>query len=130
MTTPTSIAQRYIRAVQTGDQAALAELLSAQIVWHQPGANRFSGLHVGLPAVLGMIGGMMEVSRGSFAITQAKRFMANGDWIAVELTFEARREGAHLLQDGIDLLRIEAGRIVEARLFSSDLAEEDRFWGH
>ena len=123
------IAKRYIHAVQTGDQAALASLFAPDIVWHQPGRNRFSGTHRGLPAVVNLIGSMMEVSGGTFAITRADRFMANGDWVAVEIEFTGQRDGLKLAQPGIDLLRIEKGRIVEARLFSSDQDAEDAFWG-
>jgi uncharacterized protein len=129
MTTSIEIAQKYIQAVQSGDQAALGALLSPDIVWHQPGRNRFSGTHQGVQAVGAMIGAMMEVSRGTFAITRASRFMGNGPWVTVELEFEGQRDGLRMSQQGIDLLRIEAGRIVEARLFSSDPEQEDAFWG-
>ena len=37
--------------------------------------------------------------------------------------------GVELKQLGVDLLRIENGKIVEVRLFSSDSAQEDAFWG-
>jgi hypothetical protein len=107
----------------------LVRLIAPDIVWHQPGRNRFSGTHRGLPAVVQMIGGMMEVSGGTFAITRAVRFMVNGDWVTVEIEFAAQRDGMMLAQPGIDLLRIENGRIVEARLFSSDQDAEDAFWG-
>jgi hypothetical protein len=55
--------------------------------------------------------------------------MVNGDWVTVEIEFAAQRDGMMLAQPGIDLLRIENGRIVEARLFSSDQDAEDAFWG-
>jgi ketosteroid isomerase-like protein len=129
MSTPIEIAQKYIHAVQSGDQAALGALLAPDIVWHQPGNNRFSGTHQGVQAVGGMIGAMMEVSKGTFAITRANRFMGNGPWVTVEIEFEGQRDGLRMSQQGIDLLRIEEGRIVEARLFSSDPAQEDAFWG-
>ncbi len=123
------IAKNYIHAVQTGDQAALGSLLAPNIVWHQPGQNRFSGTHRGLPSVVNMIGGMMEASGGTFAITRTVRFMANGDWVAVELEFAGQRDGIELAQPGIDLFRIENEQIVEVRLFSSDQDAEDAFWG-
>lgn len=123
------IAKNYIRAAQTGDQALLASLLSPDIVWHQPGKNRFSGTHRGLPALGAMLGGMMEVSGGTFTISRADRFMENGNWVAIHLEFQAQRDGARLAQSGVDLLRIEDGKIVEVRLFSSDQDEEDAFWG-
>lgn len=122
-------AKAYIRAVQQNDQAALGRLLAPDIVWHQPGKNRFSGTRRGIGSVVEMIGGMMASSSGTFAITRAHRFMANDDWVAVELEFEARRDGMRMAQPGIDLLRIVNGQVVEARLFSSDQAQEDSFWG-
>ena len=122
------IARAYVTAVQQGDQAALGELLSPGIIWHQPGNNRFSGTHTGIAAVGGLLGRMMEVSKGSFAITAANRFMANGDLVAMEIEFSGERDGVTLSQPGIDLLRFSEGRIVEVWLFSSDPAEEDSFW--
>jgi uncharacterized protein len=126
---PIATAQSYIQAVQNGDQAALAGLIAPNVVWHQPGRNRFSGTHQGISAVVGMIGAMMEASQGSFRITRATRFMENGGWVTVELEFSAERAGLSMSQQGIDLLRIEGGQVIEARLFSSDQDEEDAFWG-
>lgn len=124
------IAKSYIRAAQTGDQPLLAKLISPDVVWHQPGKNRFSGTHHGLAAVGAMLGGMMEVSRGTFTISRAEHFMESGCWVAISLEFQAERDGARLSQAGVDLLRIENGKIVEARLFSSNQEQEDAFWGY
>lgn len=126
---PIDIAKNYIRAAQTGDQALLASLISPDVLWHQPGKNRFSGIHRGLPVVGAMLGGMMEVSGGTFTISRANHFMENGNWVAIHLEFQAQRDGAQLAQSGVDLLRIEDGKIVEVRLFSSDQEQEDAFWG-
>jgi ketosteroid isomerase-like protein len=123
------IAKQYIHAAQTGDQAVLAKIISPNVLWHQPGNNRFSGTHRGIAGVVGMLGGMMEVSHGSFTISRATHFMENGEWVAVQLEFTAERPGMKLAQPGVDLLRIEHGQIVEVRLFSSDQAGEDAFWG-
>ena len=114
--TPIEIAQTYIRAVQTGDQAALAGLFAPDVVWHQPGKNRFSGTRRGLPAVVEMLGGMMDVSRGTFRIERASRYMENGGWVTIELEFVAERSGVNMAQPGIDLLKIDNGKIVEVRL--------------
>ena len=122
-------AKHYIHAVQTGDQAALGRLIAPDVVWHQPGSNRFSGPRRGVSEVVEMIGGMMAASGGSFRIERANRYMANGSWVTIEIEFAAEREGMTMAQAGIDLLRIEHGQIVEARLFSSDQLQEDRFWG-
>jgi ketosteroid isomerase-like protein len=123
------IAKSYIKAVQTGDQAALGALISPLVVWHQPGNNQFSGTKNGIAEFGAMFGAMMAVSGGSFAITQAHRYLSNGDLVAIEIEFAGQRDGATLDQAGIDLLRIADGKIVEVWLFSSDPAQEDAFWG-
>ena len=64
-----------------------------------------------------------------FAITRADHYMANGDWVAITLEFGGEANGIKLKQAGVDLIRIEGGKIVEVRLFSSDQAQEDAFWG-
>lgn len=126
---PIDVAKAYIKAVQSGDQTALGNLLSPRIVWHQPGNNQFSGVKNGIAEVGAMLSGMMEVSGGTFAITHAHRYSANGDLVAIDIEFAGKREGASLSQPGIDLLRVQDGTIVEVWLFSSDHEEEDRFWG-
>ena len=124
------IAKTYIQAAQTGDQAALASVISPDVVWHQPGNNQFSGTHRGMAAVGQMLGQMMAVSKGTFALTDADHFMVNGDCVAITLKFAGERDGITLQQAGVDLLRIADGKIVEVRLFSSDPAQEDAFWGN
>lgn len=123
------IAKAYIKAAQTGDQATLASIISPDVVWHQPGSNRFSGTHHGMAAVGPMLGGMMEVSNGTFTINKADHFMANGDWVAITIEFSGEANGNELRQPGVDLIRIDNGKIVEVRLFSSNQAAEDAFWG-
>jgi hypothetical protein len=123
------IAKKYIQAVQTGDQATLGGLISPDVTWHQPGNNQFSGTHQSMAAVGPMLGKMMEVSKGTFAITRADHYMANGGWVAITIEFAGEANGIQLKQPGVDLIRIESGKIVEVRLFSSDQAQEDAFWG-
>ncbi|WP_328835398.1 nuclear transport factor 2 family protein [Streptomyces europaeiscabiei] len=122
-------ARTYFQAVQTGDMAALGELLDADIVWHQPGANQFSGVHKGQAAVFQMLGSMMETSQGTFAIDKIHTLMGNGDLVAATIHFTGRHGDASMSMDGVDVLRIENGRITEMWLFSADPAAEDAFWG-
>jgi ketosteroid isomerase-like protein len=124
------LAKTYIKAVQTGDQTTLGSIISPDVIWHQPGNNQFSGTHRGMAEVGAMLGRMMAISQGTFAITRANSYMANGDWVAIALEFAGEANGNTLKQPGVDLIRIDGGKIVEVRLFSSDPAQEDAFWGH
>ncbi|MGI5430310.1 nuclear transport factor 2 family protein [Streptomyces sp. CA-179760] len=123
------IARAYFQAVQTGDMATLGDLLDEAIVWHQPGANRFSGEHKGQGAVFQMLGGMMEASQGTFAIDKIHSLMGNGDLVAATIHFTGRRGDTSMAMDGVDLLRLQNGKITEMWLFSGDQNAEDAFWG-
>ncbi|WP_232667478.1 nuclear transport factor 2 family protein [Pseudonocardia sp. TRM90224] len=128
-TTPLEVVRRYFDALAAKDFATVAGMLADDIVWHQPGANRFSGTHHGSAAVGEMIGGMMTVSEGTFELATIGAPMVNGALVGVPVHFTGKREGAAMAQDGIDLLRIEGDRIAEVWLFSSDPRSEDAFWG-
>jgi ketosteroid isomerase-like protein len=124
------IAQTYIKAIQAGDQATLRAIISPDVIWYQPGNNQFSGTHQGMAAVGPMLAKMMEVSKGTFAITRADHYMANGELVAITVEFAGEANGIKLRQPGVDLVRIEHGKIVAVRLFSSDQQQEDLFWGN
>ena len=55
--------------------------------------------------------------------------MAQGDLVSTPLHFCAEKSGASMAMSGIDVLRIENGRIREVWLFSEDQDAEDAFWG-
>ena len=43
--------------------------------------------------------------------------------------FKAKRDGAAISMDGVDVFRVEGDRIAEVWLFSADQPAEDSFWG-
>ena len=126
---PAAVATRYFDALASGDVPAAMALLSPEIVWHQPGANRFSGDHHGLEGVGALLGRMMEASAGTFQLAVTGPAMINGDMVAVPVRFSGQREGVAMDMTGIDLLTIADGAIAAVHLFSEDGAAEDRFWG-
>jgi uncharacterized protein len=123
------IVRAYFQAIQSGDMATLGKLVDEKVVWHQPGSNQFSGERAGRNAVFEMIGGMMQHSAGTFAIDKVHSIMGNGEMVAASIQFSARRDGKSMSMEGVDVLRIKDGAIVEAWLFSSNQAAEDDFWG-
>ena len=127
--TPAAAAATYFDALGRGDVPTAMAQLSDAVVWHQPGANRFSGDHVGAEGVGALLGGMMEASQGSFQLMVTGPAMVNGDLVAVPVRFSGRGDGASMDMTGVDLLTIRDGKIVEVHLFSEDGAAEDEFWG-
>ncbi|MFY9714010.1 MAG: nuclear transport factor 2 family protein [Microbacterium sp.] len=128
-TTPAAVAQTYFDALGRGDIPAVMAQFSEDVVWHQPGDNQFSGDHEGLGGVGALLGGMMEASQGSFALTVTGPAMANGDMVVVPIRFSGSRADASMDMSGVDLLTVREGKIVAVHLFSEDAASEDAFWG-
>lgn len=131
--TPAAVAATYFDALGRGDVPTALAQLSDAVVWHQPGANRFSGDHVGAAGVGALLGGMMEASQGSFQLAVTGPAMVNGELVAVPIRFSGRRDAGadagSMDMAGVDLLTIRDGKIVEVHLFSEDGAAEDEFWG-
>jgi uncharacterized protein len=130
MSDAVAVVQQYFDALAAKDFATVAGFFADDIVWHQPGGNRFSGVQRGAGAVNAMIGGMMEISQGTFELALLAPPMLNGDdLVAANIHFTATRDDLKLGQDGVDLLKVADGKIVEVWLFSADQPAEDEFWG-
>lgn len=126
---PAAVATTYFDALGRGDMATVMAQFSDTVVWHQPGANQFSGEHTGTDGVGALLGAMMQVSQGSFALVVTGPAMVNGELVAIPVRFSGNREGAAMDMAGIDLLTVRDGKIAEVHLFSEDGAGEDAFWG-
>lgn len=129
MTSPLAVITRYFDALESGDFATVAATFADDIVWHQPGDNQFSGVHKGGAAVGELLGGMMTVSEGTFALKRNAPLMVNGSIVAAPVGWTAKRSGAEMDVVGVDLLRVADGKVAEVWLFTADPAEEDAFWG-
>lgn len=127
--TPAGVSAAYFGALAQGDVPTAMRLLSPSVVWHQPGANRFSGDHTGIDGVGALLGGMMAASDGTFRLTVDGPAMVNGEMVAVPVRFAGQLPAASMDMAGVDLLTVRDGAIVEVHLFSEDGAAEDAFWG-
>ncbi|MDL5199238.1 nuclear transport factor 2 family protein [Streptomyces sp. ALI-76-A] len=127
--TTLTVARRYADAVSAKDFAAVAGMFAEDIVWHQPGDNAVSGTYRGMAAVNGMLGAQMAATQGTFELRLTGDPMVNGALAAMPVRFSARRDGAEMAMDGVDLLRVEGDKIMEVWLFSADQHAEDAFWG-
>jgi uncharacterized protein len=127
--TPAEVAATYFDALGRGDVPTALAQLSDTVVWHQPGANQFSGDHVGAEGVGALLAGMMAASQGSFQLAVAGPAMVNGELVAVPVRFTGRRDVVSMDMAGVDLLTIREGKIAEVHLFSEDGVAEDAFWG-
>lgn len=128
-TDPVAVVDRYFAAVAGNDMATMADLIGQDVTWHQPGANRFSGVYQGQGAVFGLIGAMVEATAGTFRLEVTAPSLVNGDLVAVPVRFTGTQGDAIMDLAGIDLHRVVDGRIADVWLFGDDQPAEDAFWG-
>jgi ketosteroid isomerase-like protein len=128
VSTATDVVRAYFDALQQGRLDSLGALFADDVRWHQPGQGTLSGVYTGKAAVFGLFEKFMQLSGGTFAIDRVKVIMANGDLVAAAIQFRARRGREQIAMDGVDVLRVRDGQIVEVWLFSADQSSEDAFW--
>lgn len=124
----TEVVQSYFDSLASGDLQKLGSLLSDDIIWHQPGKGQLSKTYRGKGEVFALFGKFMEISKGSFKIDHVESIMANGDLVTATLRFSAKNGKSEIAMNGVDLMKVENGKIKEVFLFSGDQKAEDAFW--
>ena len=123
-----AVARHYVDAMNAKDFGAMTGLFAEDVVWHQPGRNRHSGVHSGGAAVGRLIGAQMAFTNGTLEVSVTGATMVNGDLFVLPVHFTAERNGAELSMDGVDVLKVDGDKIVEVWLFSAIEPDEDAFW--
>ncbi|MCW3462024.1 nuclear transport factor 2 family protein [Chitinophaga nivalis] len=124
-----AVVNAFLTAVKAVNMEQLGALLHPDIIWEQPGHNRFAGTKKSIGEVFQMVGGMFAVSGNTMALTHTSTISVNGDQAAVVLHWTATRPGAVLDTDNVDVYTVNDGKIVAAKIYVSDPAQEDLFWG-
>jgi hypothetical protein len=124
----TKVVRQYFDYIASGNFDGVGKLLADDVIWHQPGKSGVAGVYRGTAAVFEHLGRFMTLSEGSFRIDKVDEIMGNGDLVAARIHFVAQRKDRTLAMNGVDLLRVDGGKIREVWLFSGDLAAEDAFW--
>ena len=124
----TETVKAYFESLGAGDFAKLGSLLADDIIWHQPGLGSLSKTYVGKKEVFALFGKFMDISQGSFKIDRVNSIMANGNLVTATLHFSAKKSGAEISMNGVDVMKVENAHIKEVFLFSENQSAEDAFW--
>lgn len=117
----------YTEALSRGDFDAVFETMSDHIVWHMGGESLLSGVIKGKQALGERLGEFAKRSNGTFRIST--NWAASNDcFVAASVVSLAERKEEKLNNPGIDLFRIENGKIQEVWTFGEQQEAEDRFW--
>ena len=123
------IVETYFQSLAKGDLNTLGSLFADDIVWHQPGNGKLSKTYIGKDQLFPLFGQFMEISQGSFKIDRVNSIMVNGSLVTATLNFSAQKpNGQKISMNGVDVMKVEDGKIKEVFLFSDDQEAEDQFW--
>lgn len=118
----------YNEALSNGDFELAFNYISNDIVWHMGGRGPLSGEVVG-KELLGMrFAEFSKRSNGTFKVVN-HWIASNGNLLAASVTSIAdNEEKGKLNSPGIDIYRIEKGKIQEVWTFAEKQSEEDEYW--
>ena len=113
-------------AFASGDLAALSELFAEDVQWHEGGRHHLSGEYLGMEAVFGLFGKLIEVTEGSLNL-ELHAVFADDDHAVALVTTRASRGGRSLTVNGAHVMHMRDGKVVE--LWDTSWGEEDRSFG-
>lgn len=117
----------YTEALSRGDFEAAFETMADTIVWHMGGESSLSGLIKGKQALGERLGEFAKRSNGTFRVMT--EWAASNDCFVVASVVSLAEKGNEKLNNpGIDLFKIEDGKIQEVWTFAQYQTVEDKFW--
>ncbi|WP_022818902.1 nuclear transport factor 2 family protein [Fusobacterium russii] len=118
----------YSDALSKGDFVTAFGTLSDNITWHMGGNNPLSGTIIGKNSLKECLIEFSKRSNGTFKVIT--NWFASNDCFVVAsvVSLAERNENDKLNMPGVDLFRIENGKIQEVWTFAENQSIEDKFW--
>lgn len=118
----------YSEALSKGDFELAFEYISDDIVWHMGGKGPLSGKVVGKELLGARFAEFSKRSNGTFKVVN-NWVASNGNLVAASVISMAEKDlKGKLNSPGIDIFRIEEGKIQEVWTFAEKQSEEDEYW--
>ncbi|WP_462133557.1 nuclear transport factor 2 family protein [Peptostreptococcus stomatis] len=117
----------YTEALSRGDFEAAFETMADTIVWHMGGESSLSGIIKGKQALGERLGEFAKRSNGTFRVI-TEWAASNDCFVAASVVSLAEKGNEKLNDPGIDLFKIEDGKIQEVWTFAQYQTVEDKFW--
>lgn len=117
----------YTEALSRGDFEAAFETMADTIVWHMGGESSLSGIIKGKQALGERLGEFAKRSNGTFRV-MTEWAASNDCFVAASVVSLAEKGDEKLNDPGIDLFKIEDGKIQEVWTFAEQQEKEDKFW--
>jgi uncharacterized protein len=128
--TAVNVVEQFLEGVQKKNSAMVNAALDSAVIWDQPGNNRFSGVKNNAKEVFAMFGGMLKMTDRTLELTDSKILAQNDKQVVCLLQWKAYQAGGALLQvSNVDVYTVEKNKITNVVIYTSDIRQEDLFWG-
>ncbi|MDQ6772994.1 MAG: nuclear transport factor 2 family protein [Candidatus Dormibacteraeota bacterium] len=114
-------------AFQAADMEGLRALFAPDIVWHDPGHNRFSGTVSGVDEVLAHFLAFATETGGTFHV-DLHDALANDEHAVALATVSGERNGKRLSERYTQIAHFKDGRLAESWIFDENPDVVDDFW--
>ncbi|MCA1814048.1 MAG: nuclear transport factor 2 family protein [Halobacteriales archaeon] len=121
------VVRKLYEAFAKRDGGTIRALLAPDCAWHVPGRSGLAGVHRGPDGVLAYFGKLSELSDGTFH-AEVRDLGASDTHVYVSARARGQRLGRSYDATYLLALRVEHGRIAEARLYNEDQHAFDAFW--
>jgi uncharacterized protein len=128
--TPDQVVKDFLTAYMAHNHEKFTSLLHPDVIWVQPGDNKVSGVKQSKTELLQMGAKLSELSARTLKLADVKYFSPVGNTVVCILHWTAAQPTGSILDiDNIDVYTVENGKIIQAKIFSEDILQEDKFWG-
>jgi YbgC/YbaW family acyl-CoA thioester hydrolase len=111
-----------------GDDAALREVLAADVSWHIPGRNAIAGDHHGVDAVLAYFARRRDLAGRTFRLRPRGVLTGDGEWVASITDGTAVIDGREHTWSTVGLYRLRDGKVAACRLLPFEPETFDAVW--
>ncbi|WUH98481.1 nuclear transport factor 2 family protein [Spirillospora sp. NBC_00431] len=108
-----SLVRDFYAARDREDWPAVERTLAADVAWHEPGGEDYSGHHHGRDTVLRLLRRMLDVTGGTFHL-EPTTFIVTAEHVATNARWSARRGDVQVEGNDLGVFRIADGKIAEA----------------
>jgi uncharacterized protein len=117
----------YQMAMAAGDRETARRVFHPDVRYTVPGSNPLSAEYTGADAVMGYLGTLMQLTRGSYAISDMNWLVA-GDDVALVTRNSATLGEKTLMWDEVILFEFRDGLKWRIRMLQADQAAVDAFF--
>ena len=119
----------YQAAMARGDYEASATVFDPDVTYTVPGHNVLSGVYKGPAAVMGYLGKLMELTQGSYGISEMHWLVNEKEQVILFIKNYADLDGRSYEWEETILFEFKNGRKYNLEHFQADQAGVDAFLG-